>query len=293
MKSKQLKIHRLLALTVILVFIIYFNLFIFAPRLIPAFLRLGIPRQPLNIIIIGSDINYDRVTGLPMPDLKARADSLIFVHLDPIRSRLNIVSIPRDSYVNIPTIGMSKINAANALGGVALTKQTVEKLMSKKIDYYLLVKPSLIPKVVDALGGVNIDVEKDMFYTDKAQHLYINLKMGYQKLNGSQAHQYIRFRHDLLGDISRVERQQIFLRALSQAMARPSNIIKAPYILNSILSNIETDIPVNQAVRIINFMRMGKQQAVTLYGTPATVPYAGSVWLIDQASLEAVTKEMF
>src|SRR3989304_3300791 len=144
----------------------------------------------------------------------ARADSLLLASFDPATDKINALSIPRDTRAAIPGVGVTKINAAYAFGGPGLTIRTVEDLLGVKVDFYIKLGPKSFAKLVDAIGGVEIDVEKDMKYTDNWAGLRINLKKGRQGLYGTQAGGDIRFRHHALGAIGRGGRRPKTLMAL-------------------------------------------------------------------------------
>ncbi len=287
---------RLLAVLVVFLAILFFYLNIFAPALMPKLFRCGGLRAPTNILIIGTDLNFDIVTGKPLPGMEGRTDTIVLAHLDPARYRINLLSIPRDTLVQIPGYGMQKINAAHVYGGIRLTEQTVTQLIGVKIDNYVEVNPRAIIKLVDLLGGVLLVVEKDLRYVDKAQGLDINLKQGWRRLSGKQAHDYIRFRHDAMGDIGRVERQQHFLKALNQTLKRPANIIKAPFAIMIALRQIKTDLAVAKVVRLLFFVRsLGDNdiRTVTLSGEALDVQGVGSSWVANKSDLAKIIKEFF
>ena len=289
----KLDLTRLLAIIVIIIAIVYFNLNIFAPKLIPNSLKIGILRKPTNILIIGTDITYDAVTRQPIPQLDGRADTILLAHVNPMKARINLLSIPRDTMVEIPDYGFQKINTANVFGGADLVKESVTKLTNQKIDYYLEMKPGIMSKLVNWVGGVTLFVEKDMRYTDKAQDLDINLTKGWQKLSGKDAHDYIRFRYDIEGDIARIRRQQKFFRALTKSIAKPSNIVKAPFAVPAVLAEIKTDLPLNQTIRFLNLARMSTITAQTISGEGVMVRRLGSVWKPDVKIMKQQIEELF
>ena len=293
---KRIGLIRILAVFFVLAGIVYFNLNIFSPGLIPSFLRIGVIRKPINILIMGTDITYNAETKMPMPELEGRADSILLVHIDPIKNKIKALSIPRDTYLQIPGYGMKKINAANAYGGVNLVKETIYNFLKQDIDYYVEIKPTAITKVVNFVGGISLFVEKDMRYIDRAQNMDINLKKGWQKLSGSQAQDYIRFRFDIQGDIGRIDRQQKFVKAFSKALTRPSNILKSPFIISSVLEEIETDLPLALSIRLLNLSRMISSNNImttTVSGEPSYINNVGSVWNPNLAALEETMQEYF
>lgn len=128
MNKKHLDILRILAIAVILIAIAYFYINVFYPSLIPKSLRIGIIRTPLNILIVGTDITFDALTLEPMPEKEGRADTILLAHIDPIKSRIMILSIPRDTFLLVPGRRMQKVNTANIYGGITLLKQSITNL---------------------------------------------------------------------------------------------------------------------------------------------------------------------
>lgn len=296
MTKRRIDFLRISAVLIIIFAIIYFDLNLFCPHLIPKTLRVGILRKPINVLFIGTDITYDSVSRKPIAELAGRADSLLLAHIDPTGYKINLLSIPRDTYVNIPAYGMLKINAANALGGAALTKQTVSEFTGQKIDYYIEIRPTLIPKLVNLLGGVRLFVEKDMQYTDHAQGLEIDLKQGWQKLSGKEAHEYIRFRYDKEGDWGRIRRQQQFFKALTHSLVKPTNLLRIPFALNSILGEIKTDLPLAQSIRLANSLRMLNMQNLktfTATGEETYLPGTGSILVPNKEVFRRTIKKNF
>lgn len=294
MKARKIDLVRVIAILFIILWIAYFYLNIYSPTSIPKSLRIGIIRKPVNILILGTDITYDAVTRKPMPKHRGRADTILLCRIDPIKWQLNILSIPRDTYLAIPGRDKQRINVANVYGGPNLVKRSVSDLTQQKIDYYIKIKPAAATKLVDLLGGVYVDVEENMQYVDRAQNLYIDLKKGYQKLSGKDAHDYIRYRDKFRGDIGRIERQQKFFKALGKALTSPANIFRAPHAVRSALQEIETDIPLDLTIRILNMARMVTAESIktaTLPGEVSFVKGVGSVWLPDKAELKKTIEE--
>ena len=296
MKKRRIDYLRILAVLIVIASILYFYANLFAPRLIPKILRIGVIRRPMNLLLVGTDITFDAVTGKPMPESQGRTDSILMLHFDPVRYRVCILSIPRDSFVEIPGYGWQKINAAHVYGGINLTKNTIAKLTGKNLDYYLEVNPYGVIKLVDLLGGIRIYIEKDMYYVDRAQNLYINLKKGWQKLSGKEAQNYLRFRHDEQGDIGRIARQQNFLQTLFLNFSRPTNLLKVPMAFQIALQNIKTDLPLLKAIRVLNFLRMCSPKDIytfTASGEVSSAEKVGSIWLLDKNYLEKILNDYF
>ncbi|MBU0629857.1 MAG: LCP family protein [Candidatus Margulisbacteria bacterium] len=285
---------RLLALLTLIGGILYFYLNIFSPHLVPVFLRIGSVRVPTNILILGIDMNYDRFTGQRIMDMNGRTDTIIIARIDPVNYKLSLLSIPRDTLVEIPGYGSQKINAANVYGGTGLVKETLFKLTGLRIDKHIFVNAAAAVALVDLLGGVNVYVDKDMYYTDNAQKLYINLKQGQQRLSGRDAEGFLRFRHDTYGDLTRISRQQRFMLAIFKEFARPENILKAPIGLEIARQHIHTNMRLNSIIRLLNFTRMlgsADIKTFTASGEPQDVPGIGSALVMDRNNLESIVKE--
>ena len=194
------------------------------------------PRRQ-NILLLGVDSNGD---GADIWE-GTRSDTIIIVNIDPKTHSINAISIPRDSKVYLPdNKGVQKINAAHALGGINLVKKTLKETFGIKIDKYIIVHDEAVEKVVDALGGIPIYIEKPMHYHDYAGHLHIDLNKGNATLNGNQAVGYLRYRKDGLGDIGRTQRQQWFMRSLFEKLHSPQVITKIPEVLNVCNTYIKT-----------------------------------------------------
>ncbi|MGB3298563.1 MAG: LCP family protein, partial [Phormidesmis sp.] len=162
--------------------------------------------RPVNLLIMGLDEARD-VEGATPGDLVGRTDTMLLVRVDPEEKSVNVMSIPRDTRVDIPGYGMDKINEANVEGGAELAAQTVmQNFDSVKIDRYVRVSTLAFKEIVDLVGGIEVAVPKPMQYEDKTQGLVIDLEPGLQTLNGNEAEQFARFRQDEYGDIGRVQR---------------------------------------------------------------------------------------
>lgn len=178
-----------------------------------------------NVLMVGSDSRKglsraQRNTYGTGGDVGARTDTIMVLHMGD--GKPTLMSIPRDSYVNIPGHGMNKINAAYSIGGADLLAKTVEQSTGLRIDGYLEIGFGGFAKIVDEVGGVHICVKRDM--NDPKAH--INLKKGCQTLKGKDALGYVRARYsDPEGDLGRATRQRQFLGALMGKLATPTNML--------------------------------------------------------------------
>lgn len=202
-------------------------------------------RKRINLLILGIDYNHDN-RGI-IYTKGARSDTMMVASIGDEAQFLNVVSIPRDTYTLISeSIGSDKINSAFSYGGVKQTRETVSRFLGVPIHYYLIVKVHGAKKIINALGGLPIDVEKDMDYDDNWGQLHIHLKKGPQILNGEQAVGYARFRHDEEGDYGRMRRQQQVIRALIRRLKDPSIVTKFGQLAQAVKETLETDLTVEQ-----------------------------------------------
>ncbi len=198
-----------------------------------------------NVLVVG----LDNVEG------SHRTDTILVVHVSSKYKKISVVSVPRDTIVNIPAIGLTKVNHAYAYGGIDLTRETLENFFRIKIPFTVAINFDGLAKVIDTLGGLTINVEKRMYYVDYAGGLYVDLYPGEQLLNGRQAVAYVRFRHDAEGDIGRILRQQKFIQALARKIVSKKDVLSAPKVILSLLSNVSTNMNVRQILGLSMAMR--------------------------------------
>ena len=227
--------------------------------------------KPINILILGIDNSGHPHPGkiTPSEALAGNSDTMLLVRLTPNTHNINILSIPRDTQVVLPGYGIDKINDANARGGAQLAKKTVSHLLSDlPIDYYVRLDTEGFIHFVDALAGVEVNVPKPMQYVDNTQHLMINFQAGRQKLNGKHLQEYVRFRHDGLGDIGRVQRQQEVLKAIFRTALQPSTLKHLPQIIQVIRENVDTDLSVGAIMGIAQFLASSDRHSPNLVMLP-------------------------
>ncbi|HVN66729.1 MAG TPA: LCP family protein [Candidatus Sulfotelmatobacter sp.] len=202
--------------------------------LLDVFLSLT-PTAPMlsetNILVLGLDSGADI----------HRSDTIMVLHINPEKKTAGVVSIPRDTLVTIPGRGLDKVNHAFAYGGADLSRKTIEDFLGISIPYYILVDLNGITRLIDDIGGVDVDVEKRMYYVDYAQDLHIDLQPGWQKLNGQQAMGYLRFRHTD-NDFARIGRQQNFIHQVAAQMMTRENLIRSPQMFLSLLNCVDSNL---------------------------------------------------
>lgn len=248
------------------------------------------PRRQ-NILLLGVDSNGD---GTDLWE-GTRSDTIMVFNIDPRTHSIKAISIPRDSKVYLPeNKGIQKINSAHALGGVNLVKKTLKETFGIKVDKYIIVHDEAIEKIVDALGGVKLYVEKKMYYNDYSGHLHINLEKGENTLNGKQAVGYLRYRKDGLGDIGRTQRQQWFMKSVFEMLHSPQIITKIPEVLSIANNYIKTDMSFYELSQYVSMARnidINKMEIATLPGTPNQKGYI-SYWILDPVKTQEVINRM-
>ena len=241
---------------------------------------LMVAQDKMNIMVMGVDRRADDV---------GRSDTLFVATVDPEKKAAAILSIPRDTRVKIAGHGYDKINHAYAYGGHNLTKDTVEGLLGIPIDYYVLIDTRAFERIIDAIGGVDIDVEKRMYYEDPWDDdggLVIDLRKGMQHMDGKTAITYVRYR-DEEGDIGRISRQQKFLRAVMDKVASPSIITKIPTIIQEVSAAIETDMSISKMISLAGILKEAKDNGLNADMVPGKPAYIEDIsyWLPDVVAL--------
>lgn len=230
-------------------------------------------------------------------DSSQLTDTMILANINNKDNRISLLSIPRDTKVNLPRYGVNKINAAAVYGGPELAMETVSNLVGMPVDYYVLTNFNGFKGIVDALGGVTLDVEKDMYHHEKAYGgaYDINLKKGVQKLDGEHALMYVRYRSDELGDITRTQRQQKLLAAIADEVMKPQSITKLPKLIPEIQKNVETNLGLKQMIALAQAgSKLDNIQLVTQTMPGWFLDERGvSYWYVDPQNAREVARSLF
>lgn len=264
-------------------------------------------RRPINILILGIKVLSTDVPNYPDTNLgyhplvnsfQGRSDSMMLLRLDPQKNEVVVLSIPRDTRTRVDGVGLTKINDANAYGGASLAAESVSELLNGiTIDRYIRINIQGVEKLIDALGGVDFYVPKDMKYTDNSQRLYIDLEEGQQHLDGDKALQLLRFRYDAYGDVGRVQRQQALIRALTEQALSPKTVLRIPEILGIIRSHIDTNLGTNELIALSAFMGQKSRSDFKMVMLPGDFSQPGegelSYWLPNQRGISKVLEENF
>lgn len=249
-----------------------------------------------NILLLGVD------SGLSEG---SRSDSIILFSVDKKSGSISALAIPRDTRARIPgRSGYDRINVAHAIGGPTLAVRAVEGLLGIEIDHYVRVDFAGFEALVDALGGVVIDVEKRMYYEDTVQGLKIDLQPGLQQLNGAKALQYVRYR-DGLGDVAlvnpatdeyagRLERQLKFVRALIHQALSAKNLLNAPQLLEELRGVVLSDLSVNEALSLLMAVKDLRPSQIQTAVLPGVGEMVGGVsyWVVDPVKSRELVNRM-
>ena len=256
----------------------------------------GIPanRPADSELMAADDVRQVMIMGVDQrSDDVGRSDTLMVLSMDIKHDKAFLLSIPRDTRVYMAGNGYDKINHAYAFGGHELTKETVEALLDVPVDYYIIVDVHAFEQMIDAIGGVDIDIDKRMQYEDPWDDdggLVIDLYPGRQHLNGEQAMEYVRYR-DEEGDIGRIGRQQKFMQALLDQAASPRMLFKLPALFEAVKSAVKTNLSTGELLRfavMLKRVHAHELTAATLPGKPAFFQDI-SYWLPD---IKAVRTEL-
>jgi LCP family protein required for cell wall assembly len=202
-----------------------------------------------------------------------RADTICLMTVR--QNQVSVLNIPRDSLFAIEKDGQeiqTKINHSFRWGGITRLKKTLEKGLNITIDHYFTVSLELLRKAVDLIGGISLEVEKDMHYVDQAGKLEINLKAGFQNLQGADAEGYVRFRDAQEGDIGRIRRGQSFIRAFLKKLQSLqafswdglSFLSRVPGFGLAVYNGCKTNLNINSFIELFTFastrMKLGQMQ---------------------------------
>lgn len=250
--------------------------------------------RPVNILVMGID---------PLPgasdtssEFSGLSDTMLLLRIDPNDKSMSVLSIPSDSMVVVPEIGLAKISLANARGGsVSAARLVSRSLNNVPIDRYVRITTGAFRELVDILGGVEVFVPQRMSYKDATQQLEIDLEPGWQTLNGDQAQQFARFRDSKVGDITRVQRQQLLLKALRDRLTSPAIVPQLPRLTRIMEKYVDTNLSLQEMLALTNFCVAEQEtfQMVMLPGSLSPLSKDPSSYWIDPAGQDRVMSKYF
>lgn len=240
----------------------------------------------VHVMILGVDRREDDA---------GRSDTLMLASLDEETSKGSLLSIPRDTRVKIEGFGYDKINHAYAFGGHKLSQSSLETLLGVPVNHYILIDTNAFQRIIDAIGGVDIDVEKRMYYEDPWDDnggLLIDLYPGEQHLDGDRAIQYVRYR-DGEGDIGRIRRQQKFVKAVLSQLVSPETVPRLPRLVEAVGKAIETDMSLPELLDFAGRLKQIQDQGVTAQMVPGRPAYLKDIsyWIPDILELRKMIAE--
>ncbi len=205
-------------------------------------------QQTINVLLLGVDDTAEE-------GYYAQADSAVLFIVDTEAETAAMISIPSDT--RIPLEGRTESVALRDIyrqGGTPLALRMVEGYLGITIPYYATVDHAVFTQVIDELGGIDLYVEKNMAYTDSYDGFTIDLKKGYQTLDGEKAQQYIRYRDPDLGEFGRMKRQQRLVKAIIDQHATVGTMFDVPSILSILDEQSDTNLTFYPLLRITNVL---------------------------------------
>lgn len=245
----------------------------------------------IHILFLGIDRTEERDATLGV----YRPDTIALLTINLNTKEVTVLNIPRDTYAYIPVIKKNdKINHSYVWGGmgkkgIASTIDTVERFIKyAKVDYYFAIDMEPVPEIVDAVGGVEVDVEIDM------KDHGANLSKGRQVLNGSKAFDYIHWRYSGMGDIDRIKRQQKFVKALISKLKDSGQIGEAVKLVMNYDKYIQTNMSLKQMLAMANMAEdipKSSDRFYTVPGNPQTMKNI-SYWIADEEATDKLLREV-
>lgn len=233
----------------------------------------------IKTLLIGNDSRGEGKGG-------GRSDTLMIAYYNQKTNETKLVSIMRDTYVDIPGHGKQKINAAFSFGGPELLRQTIKQNFGVDINYYAVVDFSGFPKLIDLLApdGITVDIKERMSYG-----IGMTLTPGVQTLHGDKLLGYVRFRHDAESDFGRVKRQQEVLGKVKSQALRAQNIVKLPKLLGLADPYVDTNVGNGTLLSMGKNMLVKKSKGMQTLSIPIQGSYNDlrtDVGLVLNADLE-------
>lgn len=254
----------------------------------------------VNILLLGVDEG-----GL-------RSDTIMLVSLNGRTGKVNILSVPRDTRVLIGK-HYQKVNAAIGIGAQEVAKgnlkepeelsvQKVKLLTGLPIHYFMSVNFDGFKDIIDALDGVDFEIPFDMKYDDPAQNLHIDLKQGFQHLDGQAAHDFVRFRKGnpgykgyATGDLGRIQAQQEFIKALVEQKLKPQYLLKVNELFEVIRENVRTNYSAKDLLKHIGTIKKITSDDITMYQLPGTTKTIDGLSYVvcDEAAMAELAETVF
>ena len=243
-----------------------------------------------NVLVLGLDdaVNMDNAE-------EKRADAILLISMENATGKVRILNIPRDTWVKMAQDkGEMRLANVYAVGGAPLMVRTINQMFDISIHQYVVIDLATFGQIVDAVGGIDLYIERNMDYDDPEAGLSIHMKQGYRHLDGVGAEHYLRYRSDDLGDLGRTQRQQKFVKAFYAKLLRVDTLPKVPAIADILKQNVTTSAELFDSVHIGNVIRKLNIEP------PRTIMLPGdfsrdddTVWIMDRAATDEIIHELF
>ncbi len=248
----------------------------------------------LLVLLLGVDDDLGTGESALTAEKGHRTDTMMLAKANFDTGAIEILSIPRDTRVNVNG-RPDKINHAHSYGGVDLAMSTVEDFLNIDIDYYVKVDFTGIKEIVDAIGGVTLDVPVKMRHDLPKIHL----DPGIQTLDGQKAHDFLRFRGYPDGDIGRVKAQQYFMKELAKQMLNPKNLLRLDKLIKTYYDYVDTNISLSTMLKyglMANKLDVDNMRTEMVPGHDEILYPNGrktSYWIYDTLSTAELVEDMF
>jgi LCP family protein required for cell wall assembly len=242
--------------------------------------------KAFNVLLLGSDARPDEKSG--------RTDTIIVAQVS--KDRISMLSIPRDTRVDIPGHGKQKLNAAAYFEDPEATADIVSDIIGQPVNKYILVRWEGFMNIVDALGGVDVEIPKNITsYSLDGSENRVDLQKGVQRLNGKEALAFVRYRKEAQGDIYRVNNQLTFMNALASKCTEPSTLLKLPKVLPEIYKNVETNIDLKEILVLAKAGMNFKNSTILTQTLPGYFLNIDGIsyWGYDPSQARQVTYDLF
>lgn len=243
---------------------------------------------------------------------ETRTDVIFVVNFNSQTNKIKVLALPRDTKVEWTDMQQakleeygkgkvytSKLNEMTAYGGMEnirdFTINQIENMLGVKIDNYVIINIDAFRKIVDTIGGVEVNVPRAMKYTDRAQDLHIDLQPGVQLLDGDKAEQLVRFRHYPNGDVDRIKVQQTFLKAFAEKVMSPQMITKIPQFISIMLGYVKTDVSLTEIGTYYPFLQSFNTNYLSFNTIPGEGRYENGIsyFFPDTSAMDTLVNEVF
>lgn len=236
-------------------------------------------KEAVNFLITGVDIG-NAETGAD--NAAQRTDTIMVVSYDQSAKTIKVTSVPRDTKIKINGKN-AKINSAVPVGGAKYLADSIKDMLGININYYMQVDYAAFRSIIDAIGGVDVNVENKMDYDDAAQNLHIHFNKGTQHLNGQKAEEFFRWRKNndgtgfAEGDIGRIKAQHSFIEAVVEKLKAKKTIFKLPVILKAIAKNTKTNMSASEIIKYGTAALKVNKSNISMNTIKGTSMYIGGV----------------